>query len=305
MGKWRRDRAKAQLEVAKEAAVKGDWKIAYKAARRTVHEWQLSDYAPEAQELVARSFEERGDDERAFREYQKLLRYYPQNVDYDEIQRRQVEIADRFLNGKRFKLWGKIPLYRSWKKTAEMFQEVVDVGPHSDVAPAAQMKVGEAWEKEARSFQISEKERHKDYGRAVNAYKIAFEEYQDRDDIAAEALFKKGESYEQQTKDAEYDQEVTLRAIHSYEDFIALYPYNPRTVEANKRIIEMKTEQARGSITVAEFYEKRKKWKGAEIYYNEAVKLAPDSEHGIKAKARLAEIAKFIETASDPAKTEQ
>ena len=168
MGKWRRDRAKAQLEVAKEAEAKKDWRTVHKAAKRVVHEWPLSDYAPEAQQLLAKSYEERGDDERAFREYQNLLRYYPQNVNYEEIQQRQMAIADRFLGGQRFKLWGKIPLYRSWKKSAQMFQEVVNVGPQSEVAPLAQMKAGEAWEKKADGFQVSERERHKDFGRAVD-----------------------------------------------------------------------------------------------------------------------------------------
>ena len=94
--------------------------------------------------MLAQSYEASGDDERAFKEYQKLLRYYPQNVDYEEVQKRQMLIADRFLGGQRFKLWGKIPLYRSWKKSAQMYQEVVNVGPQSEVAPMAQMKVGEA-----------------------------------------------------------------------------------------------------------------------------------------------------------------
>ena len=60
MGKWRRDRAKAQLEVAKEAAAKEDWRTVHKAAKRTVHEWPLSDYAPEAQQLLAQSYEGQG-----------------------------------------------------------------------------------------------------------------------------------------------------------------------------------------------------------------------------------------------------
>ena len=69
MGKWRRDRAKAQLEVAKEAATKEDWRTVHKAAKRTVHEWPLSDYAPEAQQLLAKSYEARGDDDRAFHDH--------------------------------------------------------------------------------------------------------------------------------------------------------------------------------------------------------------------------------------------
>ena len=117
VGKWRRDRAKSQLEVAQEAVTKEDWKIVYKASRRIVHEWPLSDYAPQAQLLLAESFEKRGNDERAFKEYQNLLTLYPQNVDYEDIQRRQIAIADRFLNGQRFKLWGRVPLFRSMRKT--------------------------------------------------------------------------------------------------------------------------------------------------------------------------------------------
>lgn len=295
MGKWRRDRAKAQLEVAKEAEAKKDWRTVHKAAKRVVHEWPLSDYAPEAQQLLAKSYEERGDDERAFREYQNLLRYYPQNVNYEEIQQRQMAIADRFLGGQRFKLWGKIPLYRSWKKSAQMFQEVVNVGPQSEVAPLAQMKAGEAWEKKADGFQVSERERHKDFGRAVEAYKKAYEEYQSNDAVASEALYKKGNSYQNQTKDAEYDQEVTLEAINAYEDLRAIYPDSPRVGEAEEHITKMKEEQARGMVTIAKYYEKKKKWHGAKIYYNEASDLAPESKYGILAKERLAVVEKFID----------
>ena len=303
MGKWRRDRAKAQLDVAKEAAAKEDWRTVHKAAKRIVHEWPLSDYAPEAQQLLAQSYEARGDDERAFKEYQKLLRYYPQNVDYEEVQKRQMLIADRFLGGQRFKLWGKIPLYRSWKKSAQMYQEVVNVGPQSEVAPMAQMKAGEAWEKRADGFHVSERERHKDFGRAVEAYKKAYEEYQSDDTVAAEALYKKGTSYENQSKDAEYDQEVTMEAINAYEDMLALYPGTPKAEDASQRIAKMKTEQARGSITIAKFYEKKKKWHGAKVYYDRAIDLAPDSEHGQRAKERLAVIAKYIDE-TDAAQTE-
>ena len=44
--------------------------IALKAARRTVRVWPFSDYAPDAQYLVGRCFEEKQQDENAFKEYQ-------------------------------------------------------------------------------------------------------------------------------------------------------------------------------------------------------------------------------------------
>jgi hypothetical protein len=47
-GKWRRTRAKDQLEVAQSAFEKKDYSTAVKAAQRTVKTWPLSDYAPKA-----------------------------------------------------------------------------------------------------------------------------------------------------------------------------------------------------------------------------------------------------------------
>ena len=52
----------------------------------------------------------------------------------------------------------------------------------------------------------------------------------------------------------------------------------------------MKREQAEGNFKIAEYYEKRRKWDGAEIYYNEAVDLAPETEIGTKALQRLDEV---------------
>ena len=66
-GTWIRGRAKDQLEVAQAAFDKKDYSVAHKAARRTVSSWPFSDYAPEAQFLLARCYEEEGKDEKAFK----------------------------------------------------------------------------------------------------------------------------------------------------------------------------------------------------------------------------------------------
>src|SRR4051812_42353014 len=64
-GKWTRTRAKDQLDVPNEAFEKKDFRLPKKPARRTVRVWPFSDYAPQAQFLVARTFEERGDLQKA------------------------------------------------------------------------------------------------------------------------------------------------------------------------------------------------------------------------------------------------
>ena len=88
-GAWTRARAKDQLDVAKEAFENKDYKIASKAARRVVRVWPFSDYAPEAQYLVGRSYEERDKDEKAFKAYQQLVEKYPKAANYNEVVERQ------------------------------------------------------------------------------------------------------------------------------------------------------------------------------------------------------------------------
>src|SRR5512144_636543 len=63
-GKWIQARAKDQLEVAQAAFDKKAYGLALKAARRVVKVWPLSDYAPQAQYLVARCYEAKGQDDK-------------------------------------------------------------------------------------------------------------------------------------------------------------------------------------------------------------------------------------------------
>jgi len=148
-GKWQMTRAKDQLEVAQAAYDKKAYSLALKAAQRVVRVWPFSDYAPQAQFLVAQSYAALGEDEKAFTEYQKTLEKYPKIISYQEILQRQYEIANRFLAGKWFKLWGYIPFFPSMDKTAEMYTKIVKNGAFSDVAPQAQLKIGAAKEKKS------------------------------------------------------------------------------------------------------------------------------------------------------------
>src|SRR6516164_1577765 len=99
-GKWQRTRAKEQLDVAQKAFDQHDYSLALKASRRVVRVWPLSDYAPPAQYLVGRCYEAKGQDEKAFREYQKVLEKQPKIGNYEEILQRQFAIANKYLAGK-------------------------------------------------------------------------------------------------------------------------------------------------------------------------------------------------------------
>ncbi len=273
--RWQRARARDQYEVAQEAFDQKQYRLAIKAGRRTVNRWPLSEYAPRAQFLIGRAYEARRWDEKAFEEYQKVIEKYPKIANYEEILERQFAIAQRFLAGQWFKLWGVIPFFPSKEKTAEMFAKIVRNGPFSKVGPAAQMALG------------ATREKQKDYLLAVQAYEKAADTYHDIPEIAADALYRAAQAYQKQAKTADYDQGAAASAIATYTDFITLHPRDPRVEEAQRAIAELRAEQARGAFRVARFYEKKRRWEGARVYYNEVVIKDPDSELAATARRRL------------------
>jgi outer membrane protein assembly factor BamD len=285
-GKWQRTRAKEQLEVAQAAFDKKDYSLALKAARRVVRVWPLSDYAPQGQYLVGRCYEALGKDEKAFQEYQKVVEKQPKINNYQEIVERQFTIANKYLAGKWFKLWGYIPIFSSMDKTSAMYEKIVKNGPYSEVAPKAQMNIGAAREKQSN------------YALAAKAYETAADRYHDRPKVAADALFLQAMAYNKQAQTAEYDQSTAGQAISTFTDFMTLYPGDPRVVQAQKIITTLKAEQARGSFQIAKFYEKYKRWNGALVYYNEVIILDPNSSYAEPARKRIDELKKRTQTAS-------
>ena len=281
-GRWQRPRAKEQLEVAQAAFDRKAYGLALKAARHVLVRWPESDYAPQAQNLVARSYEAKSDAEKAFKEYQKLLEKQPKTASFDEIRRRQYEIANLFLAGKRFKLWGTIPLYRSMDRTAKMYKDIVKTGPYSDVAPQAQLNIGTAREKQSSlGFKAP------DYTAAIQAYDLAADRYHDQPKVASEAIYRAGLAYQKQAQSPDRDQGTAGHAIAKFTDFLALYPDDPRAPQAHQIIASLKSKQAQGNFVVAQFYEKRKRWEGARIYYNEVLLQDPNSPYAPEARKRI------------------
>ena len=281
-GRWQRPRAKEQLEVAQAAFDRKAYGLALKAARHVLVRWPESDYAPQAQNLVARSYEAKGDAEKAFKEYQKLLEKQPKTASFDEIRRRQYEIANLFLAGKRFKLWGTIPLYRSMDRTAKMYKDIVKTGPYSDVAPQAQLNIGAAREKQSSlGFKAP------DYTAAIQAYDLAADRYHDQPKVASEAIYRAGLAYQKQAQSPDRDQGTAGQAIAKFTDFLALYQDDPRAPQAHQIIASLKSKQAQGNFAIAQFYEKRKRWEGARIYYNEVLLQDHNSPYAHEARKRI------------------
>lgn len=272
---WQRPRAKEQLEVAEQSFTNKNYNIALHAARRVVRVWPLSDYAPNAEYLIGCCLEAKGRDEGAFHAYQTIIQKYPGSDHYNDVLWRQYDIANRFLGGQFFRIWGIIPLYSSMDETAKLFGEIVTNGPYSAVAPHAQLQIGTAREKQ------------KNYEAAVKAYETAADRYYNQPDIAADALFREAVAYQKQAATAEYDQGTAEKAIATYTDFMTLYPDDKRVAEAQKAITSLKAVQVAGNFKIAQFYEHNKEWAGAVVYYNEVLQLNPNSPYAGLARQKI------------------
>lgn len=280
-GRWERARAKDQLEVAQQAFEKKEYRLALKAARRVVKRWPFSDYAPPAQYLIGRAYAARKMDQKAFKEYELVVTKYPKVDNYLEVQRQQFEIANRFLGGQWFKLWGYIPFFPSMDRTVKMYEQIIRSGPYSEVAPQAQMNIGAAHEKQ------------RNYAKAAKDYELAADRYHDRVKVASEATYRAGMAFNKQAKRAEYDQSIAGKAIASFTDFDTLYPDDPRVQQTRQIIASLRTEQARGSYQIARYYEKRRRFDGALIYYNDTVAKDMNSKYAEDAKKRIEALKKY------------
>lgn len=280
-GKWRRTRAKDQLEVAQEAFDAGKYRVATRAAKRVVTVWPLSDFAPKAQYLLGRAYEARDRADRGFKAYQQLIEKYPKLDNYDEVLQRQFDIGTLYLNGKWFYLWNVIPAGPDRDKVVDMYEKVIRNGPYSAVAPQAQMNIGAAREKQ-REWEL-----------AVRAYERAADRYNDQPKVASDAYFLAGMAHLKQAKEAEYDQSAASKAITSFTDFIALYPNDPRVPEVQNHITDLHRVRGDGSYRIARYYEKKRRLDGALIYYNEVVDIytrfvkEPDAPRVKEARERI------------------
>ena len=281
---WQRPRAKDQLDVAETAFTNKQYNITLHAAHRVLRLWPLSDYAPRAAYLVGRCLEVEHKDEAAFNAYQSIIEKYPKSGQYNEVLWRQYEISNRFLGGEWFRLWNTIPLYPSMDETAKLYEKIVANGPYSEVAPHAQLRIGTAREKQ------------EDYAAAVKAYETAADRYHNQPEIAADALYRAGVSWQKQADTAEYDQSAAAQAIAAYSDFMAFYPDDKRVAEVQKSITKLKAEQVQGSFKIAQFYEKGHKWTGAVVYYNDVLRLDANSPLAAQARQRIEVLKPLMQT---------
>lgn len=233
---------------------------------------------------------------KAFDAYQQMLARYPNSEKFTQVIGEQYRIASQLYEGKRNRIWGIIPGFRSPEKALAYFESIVQTAPYSDYAPLALMNAARGYKKigetEAAIYALD---------RMINTYP--------RNVLTPDAYLKIAQTHASLVDGPEYDQAATKESITYYEDYMILFPGDAGMASAEKGLASMKTVLARSSFITADYYFKyRQNYKGAKVFYNQAITDYPDSPIAAQARAKLviveaklAEQAKQNATAPAPA----
>lgn len=262
-----------QMRKAEKLEAAGNDSGAYRAYRALVKRYSLSFLAPKAQRKVGILLEKHGDYDKAYDAYNFYLTKYPQGEDFDSVVESMFKIGKLFLEGEKRKLFG-VPIAASMTRAQAMFEGIVKNAPYSKWAPLAQFNAAQALEKQG------------DYPKAIEAYQLCVNKYPG-DAIADDALYQVGYVRLRESREGSYDRATSNKARESFEDFIARYPDSEKVPQARENLKTLEGGANKGTLEVAKFYDKTKKFKAAVIYYNDVIKNQPGTPDAEYAKGRI------------------
>jgi len=264
--------ASAQLDKAEAFEKAGDYKRAMLAYYSLARKFPRSGAAPDAQLKAGDMAVLAGDYDRGFALYNEYLTKYPKGDDFDQALAGMYNIGQKFLEGAKRKLFG-VKAFPSMARAQQIFESIVKTAPFSKWAPLAQFYAGQALEKQGQPDQ------------AIAAYEEVISRYP-TDPAAADAQYQIGYVYMVESRTA-YDKAAATKAQDAFNDFLARYPDSEKAAQAQDNLKALQTRENSSAVEIAKYYDKKKNYKAAVIYYNEVIKEQPGSPDAKEAEARI------------------
>lgn len=261
---------------------------------------------PEALFRASRIREKRGEWPKAFEHLRLVAEAYTE-YDFDKVAESLMRMAERLATEKQPRKWGVIPRFRSVSQDLYRLNQIARIARGPKYAPRALMALAEISRKEAK-----EEEAIDALERLVNLYPDSH--------YCEKAYFDLAVIHESLVAGPAYDQGATLKALNFYEDYLILYEepppksrheteeaYAERQVAAKERVVKasegrnrMREVLAASKLRVGRYVEKYGKyfivrWRElgdgpALQFYGDAATIAPESESGRAAEARMKEL---------------
>ena len=271
-----KETAELQIEYARGLMIQGNPKKALRETNKFTEFYGDSPLADENQFLRGEIRMSQGKLLDAAKEFQQLIAGYPNTELYDEAIAKQYEIGDNYYEKgqrkmeKRWALFKKRPLNRA----IDVYAMVVENQPFTAAAAEAQYKMG-----------LCHYARE-EYVEAAYEYRRVIEDYAGSDWVD-EASYGMAVCYYAASLPPDYDQTPSQLAIMAIDDFSVKYAGDERIVDLKEKRQEMRDSIAEQRIKVAKFYERRRNFDSARLYYQVVVDQFADTPFVNEAKAWL------------------
>jgi outer membrane assembly lipoprotein YfiO len=265
-----------QIEYARSLMLEGEYSKAWRETNKFVNFYEDSELRDDNQFLRGEIRMAQGKWMDGAKEFQTLISSYPDTDHYDEAIQKQYEIGDHFFERgqakmkERWTLWKRRPL----KRAVEVYSMVIENQPFTANAAKAQYQVG-------LCRYTTEK-----YLEAAFDYRRVIEDYPGSDWVD-EASYGLAMCYYDMSLPPEYDQTPSQLTIDAIDSFANRFPDDERLTGLRDKQREMQERIAQQQLINARFYEKRRRFSAAKIYYELVVDKYPESAAAAEARSWL------------------
>ena len=275
-------------DIAQEADKRGNNGRAIKAYAQLLRKYPHDTLAPVAAYRAAQLMEQSHDYIHAANTYRILVEHFPNSPNFDAAIEGQFRIGEIYLSGKKIKLLG-IPIVTSMDRAVEIFAAIVRTAPFGRYTARAQFDIGLARQKQHAN------------DAAIQAYQAVIDKFPN-DPIAADAQYQIAYIWYEAARLGTNDRAATEKAQTGFEDFLFRYSKSEKAPQARENLEHLQQKSTGDAMKIARFYDKKKAYRAAVIYYNEVIHQQPGSVASAEAQKRVDEIrAKVGPTALQPA----
>jgi outer membrane protein assembly factor BamD len=267
--------ARPIYERAVQAEQAGSKYTARRLYRRVYKRYPAADTAAQSLYQYGSMQFERRSWMKSYEAFQEILVRHADFPRFNEIARFQFDIATAL--AERQRMLGVIP-YRSLNRAVACYEVMISNAPYSDLAPLALMNIAMIHQYRGNSAEAIDA-----LDRLINNYPTSL--------LASDAYLNLAETFASLVDGPEYDQGATREAMSYFEDFLILFSRHQDVHRAETGLTDMRDLFARSKLVIGEFYFKYRRWyQAAEIFFNEAITIAPESPAAASAREYLVEI---------------
>ncbi|NDV61027.1 tetratricopeptide repeat protein [Puniceicoccales bacterium CK1056] len=271
------EKARPIYEKALTAQREGKTGRALRAYKKVYRNYPAADFAAQSLYNSGIIYFEKKKWKKAFGMFQTILIYHPDFPQFNELIDYQFRIALATAEGESIRLLYVIP-YRALNRAVGYFEIVISNAPYSEYAPLALINVALIHQYKGQTAEAIDA-----LDRLINNYPSSL--------LADDAYLSLAETFATLVQGPDYDQGATREAISYFEDFLILFSNNQDVARAEKGLADMEDVYARSKLVIGEYYFKYRRWfQAAEIFFNEAITIAPESAAAESARAYISRI---------------